>query len=180
MHEPYATWILTDASLTPEEQAALETHLAHCASCRELAQGWRTIQKGLGQLPEIPPPPGFLARWQAFRQAREAQIRRRQAILLLGWLIFGGLLLMLPEVWLDQGLLPQGIHPVSALVRLIVQARVWWTLGRSFSGLLSTPTLMALLGGFAASGALWVGLWVWLLTYTAQRTAPGSTLNGRL
>jgi anti-sigma factor RsiW len=57
-----------DRKLAPSEHAAVEQHLAACASCRERVQGFSSVMELLGHWPAIQPSPFFQTRLAARRK----------------------------------------------------------------------------------------------------------------
>lgn len=171
MHEPYATWILEDEDLTPEQQAALEDHLAQCATCRQLDLGWQAARQGLGHYPEVSPRPGYLARWQAYRAARVQRQRRRAAWAAAALAMAGMALAVLLSARL--GFSPFGglVAGLVAGARWGVQAQALWVVLRVLGNLLPRPLSALLLAGSSVSGAALVALWAWLLLQAARQEA---------
>lgn len=58
-----------DGENTPEDEAALQAHLAQCAACREILEAYEAIDRGVAQ-PEADPP-------EALHAGVMAQIRKR-------------------------------------------------------------------------------------------------------
>ncbi len=177
MHEPFATWILEEEPLSPAQRTALKAHLAQCPSCRNLDMGWQAAHRALRHYPESSPPPGYLLRWQTYR---ERQKKRRQyqvwassllAITGLGVTIglswaFG----LTPLDWLTQGIL--------AGVRGVVWAQAFWTLLNTLGHLLPRPIETFLLISVNLGGSALVALWVWCLTRLPQRAPLPSSSHG--
>ncbi len=82
-HQPYETWILTGAPLSPADQRALETHLHTCEACRSLHEAISAVEGTFREAPAPLPAAGFSLRWKARLEAERRLIARRQAWLLL-------------------------------------------------------------------------------------------------
>ena len=167
MHEPFATWILEERPLTPEQRAALEAHLAQCETCRALDLGWGAARRALRHYPEVSPRPGYLARWQAYRAAQE-QRRRRQA-LGAATLAAGGLVASL-ALSVALGLTPGGwlAAVLTAALHRVAQAQALWVALRALAAALPpwvVPTLLTLSLG---TGALGMALWAWAMVCLPQ------------
>lgn len=91
---PFEDWLLDDSSLSIEESAALENHLQNCEPCRQLSESWKAVETELLAGPLIGPRPGFTARWQERLAAEQKALERRQSLALLGFTIFGAVLLL--------------------------------------------------------------------------------------
>jgi|GEM_PF-2203478 len=50
-----------DGELTSAEQARVEVHLSECASCRQRLAELRRLEEGITRLPQLEPPPRFVA-----------------------------------------------------------------------------------------------------------------------
>lgn len=98
-HFPYEEWLLAQddpqaEELTPEQQQLLRQHLAECAECRRLVDGWQGARESLRHVTLAAPAPGFTERWQT-RLAQERQrTHHRQTLALLGFSLFCALLLL--------------------------------------------------------------------------------------
>ncbi|HEY57703.1 MAG TPA: zf-HC2 domain-containing protein [Anaerolineae bacterium] len=167
MHEPYATWILEQEALTPEQRAALESHLAQCAPCQALDLGWRAARRGLSHYPEAAPRPGYLARWQVYRAA---QVRRRRRQAWVAGLLAGAgaILALLLSALLGLSPLTWLVGRLIAGVRWAAQAHALWVLLRALADLLPRPLSALLLAGSSLSGAALVVFWAWLLLQSAR------------
>lgn len=93
-HNPYRGWLLQDEPLSPEDQAALDQHLASCTECRQILAAWQGLQAELQQAPSLKAPAGFSDRFQASLAGRKHAWARRQAWLVLGASLALGLILM--------------------------------------------------------------------------------------
>jgi anti-sigma factor RsiW len=83
-HPRFEDWIFSRASLSGEQQQALEVHLAGCPACAQLHAAMNAAEDALAHSPFVEPAPGFLNRWQA-KLARERAARgARQVYLALG------------------------------------------------------------------------------------------------
>ena len=66
-----------DGELADFEQARMSRHAESCAACRAEREVARLVREGLGQLPEVAPPPGFAPRVIATAVARAERQRAR-------------------------------------------------------------------------------------------------------
>jgi hypothetical protein len=82
-HQPYENWLLEDDPLLPEQEQALQTHLAGCASCQELDLAWKSVAYHLKHTQEVVPAAGFTARWQEKLAAEQERRHRMQSLLVL-------------------------------------------------------------------------------------------------
>jgi hypothetical protein len=83
-HAPFEDLLLADRPLTAPEREALDAHLATCASCAALRDGWSRAAATLEAVVVTAPRPGFQARWAA-RHAAEREARQARQ----PWRIFG-------------------------------------------------------------------------------------------
>ena len=96
-----------DGELGPAERAELETHLASCGSCRELAAAEQRLGELFAALEPIEPPGEFEARFWA-RIARERDAARKPSSL--AWL--------LSPRWLSVGVGAAALAVVLLLPRM--------------------------------------------------------------
>jgi len=88
-HKQYEKWILDDSPLSMEERKLLDTHLAACADCRKLKNGWQNSLQVIHATEQHIPTPGFTARWQ-FKLQQDQKRRKivRGRVILFSSLLF--------------------------------------------------------------------------------------------
>jgi predicted anti-sigma-YlaC factor YlaD len=97
-HQPFEPWLLNEANPSPEQEAALQAHLATCQECRQIRDGWLAARQTLQSSRMARPAPGFSERFNASLaerralQAHRRQIRNLILGLSLGLIICAGLL----------------------------------------------------------------------------------------
>jgi len=74
-HLPFEAMLFDIKQLTSEQRAELETHLASCAACSDLARALSQMEQHLAGAASVAPADGFIQRFQVRLQAR-----RRRAI----------------------------------------------------------------------------------------------------
>lgn len=87
-HQPYREWLFASSdepgeALTPDQNAALQTHLDECSECQSLSAAWQAVEADLLAAPQISPAPGFAARWQKRLAFERRQRANRQGVLLM-------------------------------------------------------------------------------------------------
>lgn len=125
-HQPYETWMLDEAALSPQDEAALQAHLQTCSQCRLVKTGWESARSVLKNVRMVSPEPGFSQRFTASLAARRArQAHQRQIRLMILGLSLG--------VISCAGLLAFIIFSVASPVELLVRATeiitgivAWW------------------------------------------------------
>jgi anti-sigma factor RsiW len=104
-----------DGKLHSAERRQFEAHLASCATCRERADGFRSVWNVLDELPAIAPSPAF----DASVRARVEQDARRAGFW--GWIVpsprmaFAATALLIASIWLSsfQPARMPAVHPSS-------------------------------------------------------------------
>jgi predicted anti-sigma-YlaC factor YlaD len=76
---------LLDGGLSPEERAAIESHLAACPVCRAAFETRRRIEEAAGSLPAFEVPPDFAASVMSRLEAAPSPARGRRGVL--SWVI---------------------------------------------------------------------------------------------
>jgi hypothetical protein len=96
-HQPFETWLLSEAPLSTDQDQALQAHLSSCEVCRQLSENWPEVHRLFRAETPIPPAPGFSARWQARLAAARIEERLRQQRRQSWWMLFftGGVALFL-------------------------------------------------------------------------------------
>ena len=91
-----------DGKLPIAERRQFEAHLATCAVCREMAEGFRSVWEVLDELPALTPSPAFDSRVRA----RVAQEPRRAGFW--SWIVpsprmaFAATALLIASIWLSS------------------------------------------------------------------------------
>ncbi len=125
-HQPFDTWLLDEIHPSPEQEEALQAHLASCQECRQIRAGWLAARQTLQSSRMARPVPGFSGRFNASLaerralQAHRRQIRNLILGLSLGLIICAGLLAVV---------IFTATSPVSLLVKTtegITRAIAWW------------------------------------------------------
>lgn len=167
-HQPYREWMLNDGPRSEEQAAELKEHLAECASCRSLHRSWRGVRGMFDASASVPPPTGFVQRFELRMAAQRTAEDRQQVLLIFALSVVGSLgsallLLDLASVGLVDGL--------AESLRTFMAARetIALVLGVLFDGvdrLSIAPVGLALVGltiavlgmitaVFAGLGGLW-------------------------
>jgi len=162
-HGPFEDWLLNDAPRSPESERALQEHLAVCAQCRSLADGWAQVEARIRRAQPVGPRPGFVQRWRVRREAEEAKQRRQPWMLLVvicaAWLLLA-LVLVARTVTLLQSpaylALTWMEHLAAWAARLFLLMKVLGTIVSTTRA--ADPALLAigLAAGFGVLGTLWV------------------------
>jgi predicted anti-sigma-YlaC factor YlaD len=82
-HQPFENWLFNDDHLLPEEEQALRTHLASCASCRNLDSSWKGVEHRLMHAQMSEPTAGFTGRWKERLAIEKERRQRRQSLTVL-------------------------------------------------------------------------------------------------
>lgn len=166
-HQPFESWILDPSSLPVQDQHLLENHLASCASCRQLKDGWQGAMVEIRSAGTVSPAPGFTRRYQASLAARRERDQRQQAlrfftilaisaVAVLAGLFTYLLIFTTPSDWVSTVL-----RSASELVGGLFAARNLIGVFNAFSPAGVTVALALLLASsFAAMLALW-GFVLW-------------------
>lgn len=108
-HQPFEEWLLSEATLTPEETIELQEHLRSCESCRRLSLAWEGVEGLLNNSPVVSPAPGFIRRWEMRLAEERARAHRKQTLLILS---FGAVGVLLSVLVLGILLLPIIQYPL--------------------------------------------------------------------
>jgi hypothetical protein len=106
-HRLYEDWLFAHldpagSDLNPQQVKELESHLAECGSCQQLADSWRQVEVELHRPVMVEPAAGFTLRWQARLEADQARLHKRQALAMLAFYLSAGALVLgslLALVW---------------------------------------------------------------------------------
>ncbi|PWB54971.1 MAG: hypothetical protein C3F13_05830 [Anaerolineales bacterium] len=101
-HQPFREWLLSEETLSAEQDQSLREHLATCEACNQIQASWMELEFIIKDAPQVEPMPGFTRRWQAHLEEYQAQQLARR-----GWVSIGltaliaGILvaLLIFEVW---------------------------------------------------------------------------------
>jgi len=86
-HQPFEDWLLSDSTLSEQENLQLEEHLDTCETCRQLSAAWRSVEQQFSVAMQISPAPGFTERWQGLLAEDLDKKFRQQTVVTLA--IFG-------------------------------------------------------------------------------------------
>lgn len=89
-HLPFRDWLLSEESLTEEQQQVFQEHLNNCAECRQAQASWGEIHSLIQRTPQLSPREGFVERWELSMAARRAKRQRIQ----IGLTLFGGVIMV--------------------------------------------------------------------------------------
>ncbi len=177
-HPEYTLWmsLALDNMLAPEQERALQAHLATCPACQAMWQQFTRLDRQLRAAPSMAPAPGFSARVDARLRARRA--RRYGAL--------GGLLLLAGTTTLWLALVLTAIlgttwwlaHRPLFLIRLVQIATAFFSTLEALENalrlmweVLTAPPMQPIVLGYASVmlilGLLWIRIVVW-----QRRAAP--------
>lgn len=83
-HLPFKEWLLSDESLTQEQDQAFQEHLRSCAECRQAQAAWGEVHNLFKRTSQVAPAAGFTNRWQSRLDARRVRRQHIQLGLVLG------------------------------------------------------------------------------------------------
>jgi hypothetical protein len=101
-HQPYREWLVSEETLSAEQDKSLQVHLASCSECSQLQASWKDLEIILKDAPQVGPASGFTLRWRARLDHHQS---RRQAqwswvsIGMTGLLVAVLTVLLVYEVW---------------------------------------------------------------------------------
>lgn len=76
-HQPYETYLFSEADINAEQQQQLDLHLRQCDHCSTLAAALADLDKAFNNSPTPEPAPGFTERWHILlsehRQKRQSR-----------------------------------------------------------------------------------------------------------
>jgi hypothetical protein len=167
-HQPFENWLLSEDTLSPENADALRDHLEICDQCRELNTAWNGVVDLFQVVPDVNPPPGFVARWQERLNVEsqiELSIRHRwQSIIMLILIgnVITALVILLGSQVLSTfespiELVLSGVYRLASMVTwLNAVQNIFITLFRTLTSVVPVG-LWAVLGiGLVGSGAIWI------------------------
>lgn len=163
-HQQFEEWLFADQTLTPQEEAVLQEHLADCESCRLLAASWREVERDLRKAPVEAPVPGFTLRWQVRLEGQQRRLHRRQSVVLLGYsiagvvLLLGSLVILLwPQLQSPEALLYTWLYQVASLVAYFSFAGVVLSsIFRTATNIVPLVWWILIAGILCELGVLWV------------------------
>ena len=82
-HQPFENWLLQDEPLLPDEEQALQAHLAVCLNCQELESTWKGVAHRLKHAQMAAPADGFSERWKQKLALEQQRRQRRQSLAVL-------------------------------------------------------------------------------------------------
>ena len=83
-HQPFETWNLDRAVLSPDQQAEMARHLETCPECKRTAATWDCIQIEMKTAQRVKAPAGFSIRFQNSLVERRRLAHRKQTQKMLG------------------------------------------------------------------------------------------------
>ena len=83
-HQLFKYLLLSEESLSPEQESTLKEHLRECAECRQQEAAWTNVQQMFERAPVLPPAAGFTVRLQERMAVQRVQAQRKRA-----WTFFG-------------------------------------------------------------------------------------------
>jgi hypothetical protein len=113
-HQPFEEWLLSEGSLAPEQDRALQEHLRECEACLSLSRAWDAVEDELAVAPQAVPVAGFSQRWQGHLEQRRAQDQRHRF-----WQAGGAGLAALVGIVLLAGPIYQRFSPTEFLASFI-------------------------------------------------------------
>jgi hypothetical protein len=167
-HQPFENWLLSEESLTPENQRILQDHLETCDQCRELQASWNDVIDLFLDVPEVEPAPGFVSRWQGRLETErqiELSIRHRwQSIIMLILIgnVIAGLVVLLSTQFLTTfdtalGFLLSGVYRLASFVtRLNAVENIVTTLFRTITSVIPVGWWAVLALGLVGAGVTWI------------------------
>jgi len=84
-HQLFEPWLFNEITPSPEQEEALQAHLATCQECRQIRDGWLAARQTLQSARMARPAPGFSERFNASlveRRARESHRRQIRNLIL--------------------------------------------------------------------------------------------------
>ncbi len=170
-HQPFETWLLSEQSLSRDEQRALQVHMQECGHCTALAE----VNLALKSAQMAAPAVGFTQRFTARLEAQQV-VERRNRILGITIFVLGGLALfgwsalpyLQPNVNSPAELFSMGVHLVFGL-RDMAQAigsigSILWRVVPDFISPLAGALIFSAVGGL---GWLWARS-VWKFTHATK------------
>jgi len=109
-----------DGKLAISERRQLEAHLAVCATCRERAEGFRSVRDVLDELPALAPSPAFDSRVRARVQQEPRGVGFWNWIVPSPRMAFAATALLVASIWLasfQPARLPVTHPPVGAALQ---------------------------------------------------------------
>jgi anti-sigma factor RsiW len=163
-HQQFEEWLFADQTLTPQEEAVLQEHLAGCESCRLLAASWREVERDLRKAPVEAPALGFTLRWQVRLEGQQRRLHRRQSVVLLGYsiagvfLLLGSLLILLwPQLQSPEALFYTWLYQIASLVAYFSFAGVVLSsIFRTATNIVPLVWWILIAGILCELGVLWV------------------------
>ncbi len=135
-HLPYKEWLLAEATLSDEQEKALQEHIRTCEACRQLEPAWADVQMLFQKTPAAEPLPGFTERWQTRLEKHALGKQRRLAWIIVG--IIGGIaavLIALFGVQIIEMLNAPGNLLLLWVSRLTGVLSIYWSIENFFNGL---------------------------------------------
>ena len=165
-HQPFEEWLLSDESLSPEEEQSLQAHLEICKECPQLSTAWQEVRAEIQRIPAISPAPGFSQRWEARLEAERVRQQRRLTWFLMAVSGLGAVALALLGVYQHFGHFPSPIELLSGLMYSITSgvataAQVGDFLTAIFQ---SMPLVVPLVLWVLVASTLFIWTLIWIIS----------------
>ncbi len=82
-HQLFKEYLLSEESLTPEQEGLLQAHVRECAECRQQEASWANVRRLFEDAPALAPAAGFTGRWQERAAAQRQKAQRQRS-----WIFF--------------------------------------------------------------------------------------------
>jgi hypothetical protein len=163
-HLPFEDWLLSEATLSLEENQALREHLQICESCRQLSTALQSVDNQLHKAPTFSPAPGFADRWMARLAADQIRMKRRQTLSILLFSVGGAGLLfviiglaLLPLIESPLPVLFASLYRLTTLFSTVSStAEVFTTVVSTLFGIVPVTLWIGILVALASLSALWI------------------------
>jgi len=160
-HQPFEDWLLSEATLSLEENQALREHLQTCESCRKISTALQGVDHQLHKAPTFSPAPGFSQRWMARLVADQVKRKRRQTFLILLFSV-GGAGLLFAIVGL--ALIPYIEFPMPAILAWVYRLVTMFSTVSSTVNVITTVVTTVF---EVVPLTLWIGILVALASLSA-------------
>jgi hypothetical protein len=83
-HQPFKEWLLSEETLSAEQEQSLQEHLSSCDSCNQIQSSWRELEYVIKDAPEIEPASGFSTRFLSRLAEYQSRQRTKRSWILIG------------------------------------------------------------------------------------------------
>jgi hypothetical protein len=83
-HQPFKEWLLSEETLSAEQEQSLQEHLSSCDSCNQIQSSWRELEYVIKDAQEIGPAAGFSTRFQSRLAEYQSRQKTRRSWILIG------------------------------------------------------------------------------------------------